>query len=170
LSRGGCFSGLAASASAVALATAVIGLLQPHALVLSVGALYVFVVLPAAIGVGLPYALAVVVASILAFEFFFPPPLHSFAIADQSSWFALGVYVVTAAGSGGRVARPGRDLGVRHARIELGTEHRWTEVRWNRSCPSVTARSAGSCSKVGGNARVGREAVCSLRSRRCSLL
>ncbi len=88
--------GFAASVAAVALITALIGLLQPHVPVLSLGALYVFVVLPVAIFLGLPYALLVAIVSILAFEFFFLPPIHSFAIADPSSWFALGVYVVIA--------------------------------------------------------------------------
>src|SRR5262249_14537108 len=30
-------------------------------------------------------------------NFFFLPPVHTFTIADSSNWFALGVFVVTAA-------------------------------------------------------------------------
>ena len=52
--------------------------------------------LPVAVFYGLGYALAVSVASMLAFNFFFLPPLHTFALTDSENWVALAVYLVTA--------------------------------------------------------------------------
>ena len=64
--------------------------------VLSLGVLYVFAVLPVAVAWGLAYAIPVSVASMLAFNFFFLPPTHTFALRDNENWFALAVYLVTA--------------------------------------------------------------------------
>jgi len=64
--------------------------------VLSLGVLYVFAVLPIAILWGLPWAIAVSIASMLAFNFFFLPPQHTFALRDSENWVALAVYLFTA--------------------------------------------------------------------------
>lgn len=88
--------GVAASVGAVAIVTGLVELLKPHVPVLSLGGLYVFAVLPVAILFGLAYALGTAVGSMLAFEFFFLPPLHSFALRDSRSWFALLLFAVTA--------------------------------------------------------------------------
>src|SRR5439155_769245 len=85
-----------ASAGAVALVTAAIAVARPHVPVLSLGVLYVFAVLPVAVAWGLAYAIPVSVASMLAFNFFFLPPTHTFALRDNENWFALVVYLVTA--------------------------------------------------------------------------
>ena len=45
---------------------------------------------------GMRYAVAVAVASMLAFNWFHLPPLHAFTLADGSNWFALAAYVVVA--------------------------------------------------------------------------
>jgi two-component system sensor histidine kinase KdpD len=89
--------GLAASVVSVAIVTGVIALLDNFVPVLSLGALYVFAVLPIAILWGLPFAIGVSVASMLVFNFFYLPPTHSFTISDSRNWFALVVYVVTSA-------------------------------------------------------------------------
>jgi two-component system sensor histidine kinase KdpD len=81
---------------AVALVTGVIELLKPYIPVLSLGVLYVFAVLPIAIGWGMAFAVPVAIASMLAFNFFFLPPLHTFTLANSRNWFALLVFVVTA--------------------------------------------------------------------------
>ena len=52
--------------------------------------------MPVAIGWGMAYAIPVAVASMLAFNFFFLPPLYTFTLADSRNWFALLVFVVTA--------------------------------------------------------------------------
>ena len=95
--RGDPWLGLAASALAVALVTCMIAVLEEFVPVLSLGALYVFAVVPVAIGWGLRFALGVSVASMLVFNFFFLPPVHSFTLSDSRNWFALAVYVLTSA-------------------------------------------------------------------------
>src|SRR5262249_23185089 len=87
---------LLACVLAVAAVTGLIFALKPHVPVLSLGVLYVLAVLPVAIVFGLPYAVGVAVASMLAFNFFFLPPLHTFTLADSRNWLALAVFVVTA--------------------------------------------------------------------------
>ena len=58
--------------------------------------LYLFAILPVAIGWGFWPAGVAAVASYLTFEFFFLPPIHSFAIADGEAAAALVIAVVTA--------------------------------------------------------------------------
>jgi len=88
-------AGLLVSAGLVAAVTAVIFLLRDHVPVLGLSVLYLLAVLPVAIVWGLVYALLVSVASMLAFNFFFLPPVHSLTLQDSSDWFVLGVFVVT---------------------------------------------------------------------------
>ena len=109
-----------ASVVVLAVVTVAIGLLKSFVPVLSLGVLYVFAVLPIAVAFGLAYAVLVSIASMLAFNWFFLPPVHTFTLSDSRNWFALAVYVVTAvvvsglagehapAGDRGRAAR-GRD-------------------------------------------------------------
>jgi two-component system, OmpR family, sensor histidine kinase KdpD len=85
-----------ACVAAVSAVTGVIFALRSNVPVLSLGGLYVFAVLPIAIVWGLPYAFVVSVASMLAFNFFFLPPVHTFTLDDSRNWFALIVFVVTA--------------------------------------------------------------------------
>jgi len=89
-------TGVLASAVAVAVITAAIALLKPHVPVLSLGVLYVFAVLPIAVVWGLALALPVSVASMLAFEWFYLPPVHRFSLRNSENWFALAVYLATA--------------------------------------------------------------------------
>jgi two-component system sensor histidine kinase KdpD len=91
----GPFAGVVASVLAVSAVTGFIELLKPHVPVLSLGVLYIFAVLPIAIVWGLRYAVPVSIASMLAFNFFFLPPLYTLTIADSRNWFALAVFLVT---------------------------------------------------------------------------
>jgi two-component system sensor histidine kinase KdpD len=88
-------AGIAASVVAVALVTLVIAILNDWVPVLSLGVLYLFAVLPVAAVWGLWYSIAVSVASMLAFNFFFLRPVHTFTMADSRNWLALLVFVVT---------------------------------------------------------------------------
>jgi two-component system sensor histidine kinase KdpD len=88
--------GILASTVAVAVVTAAIELIKPYVPVLSLGVLYVFAVLPIAVVYGLGLALVVSIASMLAFNWFHLPPVHTFTLADSSNWFALAVYLATA--------------------------------------------------------------------------
>jgi two-component system sensor histidine kinase KdpD len=76
--------------------------------VLSLGVLYVFAVLPVAVLWGTPLALVVSVASMLAFNWFFLPPKHTFQLRDGANWAALAVYCVTAVVVGFLAARTRR--------------------------------------------------------------
>jgi two-component system sensor histidine kinase KdpD len=84
------------SAVAVIVSTLLVWALSSFAPTLSLGVLYVFAVLPVAVVWGIRWALAVAVASMLAFNFFFLPPVHTFALNDTTNWFALLAYSVTA--------------------------------------------------------------------------
>ena len=89
-------AGAGAGAFAVAAVSVAIEVFDDFVPVLSLGVLYIFAVLPIAIFWGPALAVPVAVASMLAFNFFFLPPLYTFTLADQKNWFALVVYVVTA--------------------------------------------------------------------------
>jgi two-component system sensor histidine kinase KdpD len=89
-------AGAAAGILLVFAVTGVIELLKDHVPVLSLGVLYLFAVLPVAVVWGLPYSVATSVESMLAFNFFFLPPLYTLTLADSRNWFALLVFVVTA--------------------------------------------------------------------------
>jgi len=89
-------SGLVASIAAVAAVTATIYLARSSVPVLSLGVLYLFAVLPIAVVWGRAFSIPVALASMLAFNFFFLPPVHTFTLLDERDWFALAVYLVTA--------------------------------------------------------------------------
>src|SRR6201987_5337001 len=78
--------GVLASAGVVVLVSAVVALMKPHVPVLSLGALYVLAVLPVAILWGTALAAVVSVASMLAFNWFFLPPYHSFHLQESQNW------------------------------------------------------------------------------------
>ena len=88
--------GTLASAGAVALVTAVIGVADQWIPVLSLGALYVFAVLLVAVVWGLAFALPVAVASMLAFNWFFLPPTHTLHLREGENWLVLLLYLVVA--------------------------------------------------------------------------
>ena len=90
---------------AVVVVTAAIELVDNFIPVLSLGVLYIFAVLPVALFWGTLVAVPVAVASMLAFNFFFLPPLYSFTLADRQNWSALAVYIVTAVVVGGLASR-----------------------------------------------------------------
>jgi two-component system sensor histidine kinase KdpD len=89
-------AGALASVLAVAGVSVVVAGLHPYVPVLSLGVLYVFAVLPVAVAWGTGLAIAVSVASMLAFNWFFLPPTHTFQLRDGANWLALAVYLVTA--------------------------------------------------------------------------
>src|SRR5437764_13747269 len=84
-----------ASAGAVALVTVAIAIAKPYVPVLSLGVLYVFAVLPVAVAWGLVFAVPVSVASMLAFNWFFLPPTHTFALQASENSFPLPANPVT---------------------------------------------------------------------------
>jgi two-component system sensor histidine kinase KdpD len=93
------------SLAAVAVVSLGVYALEPIAPVLSLGVLYLFAVLPVAALWGLRYAVPVSVVSMLAFNWFFLPPTHTFQLADSQNWVALAVYLVTAISVSGLATR-----------------------------------------------------------------
>jgi len=87
---------LAGSVAIVAAATLLVWALTPIAPRVSLGVVYVVAVLPVAVLWGLRWSLPVSVASMLAFNFFFLPPIHTFTLSDSANWFALAAYSTTA--------------------------------------------------------------------------
>jgi len=82
--------------AAVAVATGLVFGLRPIAPTLSLGVLYTLAVLGVAVFFGAGYAIAVAVASMLAFNFLFLRPVHTFTLADARNWTALAVYLAVA--------------------------------------------------------------------------
>jgi two-component system, OmpR family, sensor histidine kinase KdpD len=80
----------------VTLVSLAVAALKPHLPVLSLGVLYVFAVLAVAVRWGTALAAIVSVASMLAFNWFFLPPTHTFQLRDGANWAVLAVYLVTA--------------------------------------------------------------------------
>lgn len=88
--------GLLVGAGSVTIVSLAVAALRPHMPVLSLGVLYVFAVLAVAVRWGTVLAAIVSVASMLAFNWFFLPPTHTFQLRDGANWAVLAVYLVTA--------------------------------------------------------------------------
>jgi K+-sensing histidine kinase KdpD len=88
--------GFLSSAGAVVLVSAAIAVLKRWIPTLSLGVLYILAVMPVAILWGLALACAVSLASMLAFNWFFLPPTHTFQLRDGANWAVLAVYLATA--------------------------------------------------------------------------
>jgi len=86
----------AAVAALIGGTTVVVAVLRPVAPDISLGALYVIVVMVAALLWGLAWAVVASIASLLTFNFFILPPVHTLALEDAENWAALVVYLVTA--------------------------------------------------------------------------
>lgn len=92
----------------VAAATGLVYALRPIAPVLSLGVLYTLAVLGTAVSFGVVFAVVVAVASMLAFNFLFLPPVHTLTLTDARNWTALAVYLATAVVSSELAARARR--------------------------------------------------------------
>jgi signal transduction histidine kinase len=88
--------GLLIGAVAIAIVSGVIAVLKELVDPLGLTVLYLFAILPVAIGWGFWVAGIVTVASFLTFAFFFSTPVHSFRIADSDAAAALVISLVAA--------------------------------------------------------------------------
>jgi K+-sensing histidine kinase KdpD len=86
-------AGVAFSVGVVAVVTGAVYALRPIAPVVSLGVLYVLAVVAVAVVYGLAYAIPTSVGSMLAFNFLFLPPVHTFALRESQNWVALAVYL-----------------------------------------------------------------------------
>src|SRR3954454_8046056 len=91
--------GVAVAAVGVALTTLLVYALKGIAPVVSLGVVYLLVVLVVATGWGAWLALATAVVSALAFNFFHIPPTGRFTIATGENWVALAVFFLAAVGA-----------------------------------------------------------------------
>jgi two-component system sensor histidine kinase KdpD len=82
---------------------------------------FLLVVLGAATIWGLTVAIITSVAAVLAFNFFFIPPLHTFTVDDSQNWIALAAFLITAATASQLSARAQRRTAEAQAR-RLETE------------------------------------------------
>jgi two-component system sensor histidine kinase KdpD len=87
---------MAGAAGALAVIIAAIRIVQDQPNPTIAALLFLLVVLAAATYARLQIALAVSAAAMLAFNFFFLPPVHTFTITDPQNWVALFVFVVVA--------------------------------------------------------------------------
>jgi K+-sensing histidine kinase KdpD len=85
VTRPAAWLGFATGVAGIVVVTLVIELLQSFVPVLILGVVYVFAVLPVAVFWGSVASVAVAVASMLAFNFFFLPPLYTFTLADPKT-------------------------------------------------------------------------------------
>jgi len=89
-------AGSIAGLAGVAAVTASLNALSSTAEILSLAVCYQLVVLLVSGLFGAGAGLVTSVASVLAFNWFFLPPLHTFTIADTRNWVSLGVFAATA--------------------------------------------------------------------------
>jgi len=88
--------GIVAAFAAVAGGTLLVYPLKSVAPVVSLGVVYLPAILIISIVWGLRLALLASVASAIAFNFFYIPPLHRLTIADEQNWVALATFVIVA--------------------------------------------------------------------------
>src|SRR5438105_4816842 len=84
----------------VALITVVIGVIEARGHIANISMLYLIVVLAAATFGGRGAAVVASVASFLAYNWFFVQPQHTFQVGDPDEWFALVLFLITAAITG----------------------------------------------------------------------
>ncbi len=160
------FVGVCASIGLVAATTGVIAVLDDWIPVLSLGVLYLVAVLPVAALWGLPYAVAVSVGSMLAFNFFFLEPVHTFTLADSRNWLALLVFVLTSVVVSELAARSRRRARESALLTEIATsllEHGTVAAELERI--SSETRAGSSC-RGGARSRSGRRPRAATSSRR----
>ncbi|HEU5288958.1 MAG TPA: ATP-binding protein [Candidatus Limnocylindria bacterium] len=109
--------------AAVALCTAVIGVIEARGHISNISMLYLLVVLASAILAGRRAAIAASVAAFLAFNWFFVQPLHTFQVGDPDEWLALLVFLLTA-GITGQLAAQLRD----RARVAAARERETVQL------------------------------------------
>jgi len=85
---------------AVAIVTALIGAIESRGHVSNISMLYLIVVLAAATLAGRGPAISASLTAFLAFNWFFVRPLHTFNVGDPEEWFALVIFLITAAITG----------------------------------------------------------------------
>jgi two-component system sensor histidine kinase KdpD len=94
-----------AAAAAVAITTALIGLIVERAQIANISMLYLVAVLVVAVAFGRSAAIAASVLAFLTFDWFFVPPTHQLVVADAEELISLALFLITAVVTGTLAAR-----------------------------------------------------------------
>ena len=102
------WSGYFWAAASIAVLTSLLFFLRSYINSTTVGFAYLLVIVFVAILWGSAPALLASVLGVLAFNFFFLPPFHTFRIGDPQNWFALAVFFISSIAVGQLSARAKR--------------------------------------------------------------
>ena len=95
----------AAAVAAVAITTALIGLVVGRAEIANISMLYLVAVLVVAVAYGRGAAIMASVLAFLTFDWFFVPPTHQLVVADLQELLSLALFLITAVVTGTLAAR-----------------------------------------------------------------
>jgi K+-sensing histidine kinase KdpD len=111
---------------AVGAITGIIGAIEARGHIANISMLYLIVVLAAATFAGRRAAITASLASFLAYNWFFVQPLHTLTVGDPDEWFALVLFLITAAITG-QLASQLRDRAREAAERAAETVHLYEE-------------------------------------------
>src|SRR5438093_4859135 len=94
-----------AAVAAVAITTALIGLVVGRAQIANISMLYLVAVLVVAVAFGRSAAIVASLLAFLTFDWFFVPPTHQLVVADAEELISLALFLITAAVTGTLAAR-----------------------------------------------------------------
>src|SRR5213594_2630230 len=94
-----------AAVAAVAITTALIGLVVGRAQIANISMLYLVAVLVVAVAYGRAAAVVASVLAFLTFDWFFVPPTHQLVVADAEELISLALFLFTAIVTGTLAAR-----------------------------------------------------------------
>src|SRR5712692_7239975 len=94
-----------AAVAAVAITTALIGLVVERAQIANISMLYLVAVLVVAVAYGRAAAIVASILAFLTFDWFFVPPTHQLVVADAQELFSLALFLITAVVTGTLAAR-----------------------------------------------------------------
>jgi len=95
----------AGAAAAVAITSALIGLVAGRAQVANISMLYLVAVLVVAVAFGRAAAIVASILAFVTFDWFFVPPTHQLVVADAEELFSLALFLITAVVTGTLAAR-----------------------------------------------------------------
>ena len=94
-----------AAAGAVAITTALIGVVAGRTPIANISMLYLVAVLVVAVAFGRAAAIAASILAFATFDWFFVPPTHQLVVADAQEVFSLALFLITAVVTGTLAAR-----------------------------------------------------------------
>src|SRR5438445_11747055 len=94
-----------AAVAAVAVTTALIGVVVGRAQIANISMLYLVAVLVVAVAYGRAAAIVASILAFLTFDWFFVPPTHQLVVADAQELFSLALFLITAVVTGTLAAR-----------------------------------------------------------------